>query len=70
MVAAYEVTGPLGRNMNPAVALSHALRDRGITIGADATAGRAAAGLTRLGSVASKPLRAILERKQNEEERK
>jgi serine/threonine protein phosphatase PrpC len=24
MVAAYEVTGPLGRNMNPAVALSHA----------------------------------------------
>ena len=45
-----------------AVALSHALRGRGVTIGADATSGRAAAGLTALGTVASKPLRAILER--------
>jgi len=45
-----------------AVALSDALRHVGVTIGGDATAGRAAAGLSRLGSVASKPLRAILER--------
>jgi len=42
--------------------LSHALRHLGVTIGAGATAGRGATGMTELASVSSKPLRAILER--------
>ena len=45
-----------------AVSLSHALRQLGVTIGADATAGRAATGMTELASASSKPLRAIMER--------
>jgi D-alanyl-D-alanine carboxypeptidase/D-alanyl-D-alanine-endopeptidase (penicillin-binding protein 4) len=45
-----------------AVFLSHALRQRGVTVGAEATAGRAATGMTELASVSSKPLRAILGR--------
>jgi D-alanyl-D-alanine carboxypeptidase/D-alanyl-D-alanine-endopeptidase (penicillin-binding protein 4) len=58
---------PTGKHINDperhaAVSLSHTLRHIGVTIGGDATAGRAAAGMTELASASSKPLRAILER--------
>lgn len=58
---------PSGKHIsNPerraAVYLSHALRQLGVTIGADATAGRGAAGMSTLATASSKPLGAIVKR--------
>lgn len=60
-------TSPSGKHITDperraAASLSHALRHLGVTIGDDASAGRAVSGMGELASVSSKPLRAIVER--------
>jgi len=60
-------TAPSGKHEHDperraAVYFSHALRALGVTIGANATAGSGATGVSEIASVSSKPLRSIMER--------